>query len=185
MKHRKEYKTEKIPVHKLRPTVPGPNFLRSLVWMSYGHGFKFGVYLALGLYLAVGSPLGRRQRRKNKKRTRDLHPQKVRTSQTTVCYPYLKKLIRGQLFGYNFVMKNVNTNFEKRTGIYFWNLEIYVNAGKLGERLTFLKRRECMEVRQGKMTSGKETATLITKPSFIRSVVNIHTWAIDSANIYM
>ncbi len=26
-----------------------------------------------------------------------------------------------------------------------------------------------MEVRQGKMTRGKETATLITKPSFIRS----------------
>jgi hypothetical protein len=30
-----------------------------------------------------------------------------------------------------------------------------------------------MEVRQGKMTRGKETATLITKPSFIRSAKNI------------
>jgi hypothetical protein len=32
-----------------------------------------------------------------------------------------------------------------------------------------------MEVRQGKMTRGKETATLITKPSFIRSATLART----------
>ena len=36
-------------------------------------------------------------------------------------------------------------------------------------KFTFLKSREWMEVLQGKMTRGKETATLITNPNLIRS----------------